>query len=118
VDGVEDNKLRETWDRLVLLLIARPRNGWELEFKEITRREIERLAAPLPRRSAMSSPRITYTRHPDATPETERSVLAQVYRFVLERRKADEPAPERDGRDDTEGSTNDRTAKGIIPEPS
>jgi hypothetical protein len=46
MDGVEDNKLRETWDRLVLLLIAQPREGWEPEFDEITRREIERLAVP------------------------------------------------------------------------
>jgi hypothetical protein len=37
---------RETWDRLVLLLIALPREGWEPEFEEITRREIERLAPP------------------------------------------------------------------------
>ena len=35
---------REMWDRLVLLLIARPHEGWEHEFEEITRREIERLA--------------------------------------------------------------------------
>jgi hypothetical protein len=35
---------REMWDRLALLLIARPREGWEPEFEEITRREIERLA--------------------------------------------------------------------------
>jgi hypothetical protein len=46
VDGVQDNKFRETWDRLVLLLIAQPREGWEPEFEEITRREIERLAVP------------------------------------------------------------------------
>jgi hypothetical protein len=39
-----DNKFRETWDRLVLLLITQPREGWESEFEEITRREIERLA--------------------------------------------------------------------------
>ena len=45
-ESVADNKLRETWDRLVLLLITQPRNGWELEFEEITRREIERLAVP------------------------------------------------------------------------
>jgi hypothetical protein len=32
------------WDRLVLLLISRPREGWEAEFRDITRREIERLA--------------------------------------------------------------------------
>ena len=35
---------REMWDRLVLLLIARPREGWETEFRAITRREIERLS--------------------------------------------------------------------------
>jgi len=40
------DRLRETWDRLVLLLIARPREGWEPEFEEITRREIGRLAVP------------------------------------------------------------------------
>lgn len=39
-------KLHETWDRLVLLLIAQPREGWEAEFEQITRREIERLAVP------------------------------------------------------------------------
>ena len=43
-DGAVDNKLCEIWDRLVLLLIAQPREGWEPEFHEITRREIERLA--------------------------------------------------------------------------
>lgn len=41
-----EGRLRETWDRLVLLLIARPREGWEAEFEGITRREIERLAVP------------------------------------------------------------------------
>jgi hypothetical protein len=41
------DKQREMWDRLVLLLIARPRKGWEPEFEEITRREIERLAIPV-----------------------------------------------------------------------
>ncbi len=39
-------KLREAWDRLVLLLIAEPRKGWEREFHEITRREVERLELP------------------------------------------------------------------------
>jgi hypothetical protein len=46
MNGVEDNKLRETWDRLVLLLITQPREGWESEFEDITRREIERLGVP------------------------------------------------------------------------
>ncbi len=39
-----DTDLRETWDRLTLLLIAQPREGWEPEFEEITRREIKRLS--------------------------------------------------------------------------
>ena len=46
MDVETDNRLRETWDRLVLLLIVRPCKGWEPEFEEITRREIERLAIP------------------------------------------------------------------------
>ena len=37
---------RESLDRLILLLISRPEEGWEKEFKAITRREIERLAVP------------------------------------------------------------------------
>ncbi len=41
-----DDKLCETWDRLVLLLISQPREGWEPEFKQISRREIERLTVP------------------------------------------------------------------------
>jgi hypothetical protein len=45
-ESVSNNKLGETWDRLVVLLIARPREGWESEFEEIARREIERLAVP------------------------------------------------------------------------
>ena len=45
-EGATENRLSETWDRLVLLLITRPREGWEPEFEDITRREIERLAVP------------------------------------------------------------------------
>ncbi len=41
----KEAKLQETWDRLILLLIAEPRAGWEREFLEITRREVGRLAA-------------------------------------------------------------------------
>jgi NADPH-dependent 2,4-dienoyl-CoA reductase/sulfur reductase-like enzyme len=46
MEDADASQLRETWDRLVLLLIARPIEGWENEFEEITRREIERLAVP------------------------------------------------------------------------
>jgi hypothetical protein len=52
----------------------------------------------------MNSTHITYTRRSDATPEAELNVLANVYRFVLDRRAkkiAAEPAPEPDGRDGT-----------------
>jgi septum formation topological specificity factor MinE len=38
------NSTSETQDRLALLLIAQPREGWESEFEELIRREIERLA--------------------------------------------------------------------------
>jgi hypothetical protein len=39
----------------------------------------------------MSSPRITYTPRPDATPEGELTALAAVYRLILDSKKA---APE------------------------
>ena len=52
----------------------------------------------------MGSPRITYVARPNATPETELSALATVYKFVLSKsnasQKAVEPAPEPDGHDD------------------
>ncbi len=47
MEEVADNKSLEHWDRMALLLIARPLEGYESEFEEITRREIERLK-PLP----------------------------------------------------------------------
>ena len=45
---VSEDKLLETWDRLVILLAARPREGWEREFAEIARREVERLRVRCP----------------------------------------------------------------------
>jgi hypothetical protein len=42
----KDTKLRETWDQLVLLLIALPREGWKHEFRQITRKEVHWLAPP------------------------------------------------------------------------
>jgi hypothetical protein len=47
----------------------------------------------------MDSPRITYICRPGATPEAEVSVLANVYRFILDchaKKMAAEPAPEPD----------------------
>ena len=46
MESVSDKEFQETWDRLVLLLITQPREGWEPEFEEITRREVKRLAIP------------------------------------------------------------------------
>jgi hypothetical protein len=46
MESVRDSRVSETWDRLVLLLIAHPKEGWEPEFEAITRREIERLCPP------------------------------------------------------------------------
>jgi len=42
-----EDRLRETSERLTLLLIAQPREGWEDEFEELIRREVERLAVPV-----------------------------------------------------------------------
>jgi hypothetical protein len=41
-----EDRLRETSERLALLLIARPKEGWESEFEELIHREIERLELP------------------------------------------------------------------------
>jgi septum formation topological specificity factor MinE len=46
MDAASGNSASETQDRLALLLIAQPREGWEREFQELIRREIERLAVP------------------------------------------------------------------------
>jgi hypothetical protein len=43
---IPNTKLRETRDRLVLLLISLSREGWVHEFRQITPREIHRLASP------------------------------------------------------------------------
>ncbi len=51
-----------------------------------------------------SLPGIAYAQRHDATPETELSALATVYRFILSKsntsQKAVEPAPEPDGHND------------------
>jgi hypothetical protein len=39
-----------------------------------------------------SNNRISYTPHPDATPETELDALAWVYKFILERHKSKKAA--------------------------
>ena len=47
MDTATDSRYRETSERLALLLIAQPREGWEDEFEELIRREVERLAVPV-----------------------------------------------------------------------
>ena len=37
------DRRQDTIDRLALLLVSQPREGWEDEYEELTRREIERL---------------------------------------------------------------------------
>jgi hypothetical protein len=79
-------KLREAQDRPVLLLITRPREGWEQEVQEITCLEIDRPALRDDGRGTMgSSPRtrVVYTPHPGVTAETEAAALARVYRYIL-----------------------------------
>jgi hypothetical protein len=52
----------------------------------------------------MDSPRLTYTPRPDATPEAELNVLANLYRFILDghaKKMAAQPASESDSRNDT-----------------
>lgn len=46
MDTATDSRYRETSERLALLLIAQPREGWEEEFEKLIRREVERLALP------------------------------------------------------------------------
>jgi hypothetical protein len=46
METATDSKYRETSERLALLLIAQPKKGWEEEFEELVRREVERLAVP------------------------------------------------------------------------
>ena len=52
----------------------------------------------------MDRPRITYVARPNATPETELSALATVYKFVLSKSNASQKAvvaaPEPDGHDE------------------
>jgi hypothetical protein len=65
----------------------------------------------------MSSPRITYTPRPDATPEGEISALAAVYRFILFESRASKEAARPGDLDDAKvRSKGDSRAKRIIPE--
>jgi hypothetical protein len=82
VEGTADNKLRETWDRLIVLLIARPGEGWESGYEEIARRKIERLALPTEVQGAMSSARIL-SRSPSET-SAEQEARARAWPFAFD----------------------------------
>ena len=62
----------------------------------------------------MSSPRMTYTRRPDATPEGELDALAVVYRFILDCRAKKVGRPTTSGPDDAKEITSVR-ARPIVP---
>jgi hypothetical protein len=46
MEGAVEIAAREMQERLALLLVARPREGWEREFEELIRREIDRIVFP------------------------------------------------------------------------
>ena len=110
-ENVADNRFRELWDRLVLLLIAQPREGWELEFEAITRARSSVLRFLVQRGRAMSNPQITYTPHREVSPESELDVLANIYAYLIrthDSKRTAEPAQPCAG--DTTSSTRRKEA--------
>ncbi len=63
----------------------------------------------------MSSSHITYTQSPDTTPEHERAVLAQIYRFILTRSKAKAAGTSGSEDDRKIGVNDDDPATDILP---
>jgi hypothetical protein len=63
----------------------------------------------------MDKPRISYTPHPDATPKTEVSVLADVYRIALQKYRDKHEATHPGSPDDAMKGSNDDRARTIIP---
>ncbi len=55
----------------------------------------------------MDSPRIIYTSRPDATPEAELNVLANVYRFILDCHAKKKGGPAKTALDDRKGLEDD-----------
>jgi hypothetical protein len=63
----------------------------------------------------MSSPRITYTSRPDATPQAERSALANVYAFILDSANKRGRLSDKSGPDDAmKGQKHDRAHSSIL----
>ena len=64
----------------------------------------------------MDNPRVTYTAHPDATPEGELNALANIYKFVLDSvHKNAASRTTTNGGDEKERSKYDSLAKTRIP---
>ncbi len=62
----------------------------------------------------LSNPRITYAPRSEATPESELSTLASIYRFILDCHAKKEAAPE--NRPDAGKEINERSGKSRIPQ--
>jgi hypothetical protein len=60
---------------------------------------------------AMSSARIVYAPHPDATPETELSTLANVYAFILQKHQEKQKGGPETAPDDAKEIENVRAAQ-------
>src|SRR5215207_2694822 len=109
MDTATDSRYRDTSERLALLLIAQPREGWEEEFQELIRREVARLALPTGEQERENSTHITYTQRHDAETVKESNVLSIVYKLCLERSRArKEAVPENrpdDARKDQDAGT-------------
>jgi hypothetical protein len=63
----------------------------------------------------VNRPSISYAQRPDATPETEISALAAVYKFVLDSANKNAAGMTSTNGDDAKGSRDDR-ARNIIQE--
>jgi hypothetical protein len=59
------------------------------------------------------SRRIAYSPRPDATPEGERTALANVHRFILERAKKRGRLPDKSGPNDAERRSSDGAIRSI-----
>ena len=64
----------------------------------------------------MSGTRITYNARPDATPESEREILASVYAFVLRTHQEKQKSSSTNPTEDVEGNPDDPGAAPITDE--
>ncbi len=62
-----------------------------------------------------SPPRIVYSPHPNATPETEVEVLANIYRFVIRAHEERKAVEKNGGGEEAEADEHGRT-EGVVSE--